>query len=66
MLINNDVDYQQELLKIIPPNLSKQDVKEIKKILVKYFASRATEEMNKLWDEKGFKSAKDMENYLDE
>jgi hypothetical protein len=40
MLINNNIDYQQELLKIIPPNLSEENIKEIKKILVKYFASK--------------------------
>ena len=59
-------DYNQELINIIPPNLSKDDIKAIKKMLVKYFAKKVTEEANKIWEEKGFKSAKDMEKYLGE
>jgi hypothetical protein len=61
-----NTDYQQELLKIIPPNITKEDVKEIRKFMVKYFASKATAEMDKFWDEKGFASAADMEKYLNE
>ncbi len=59
-------DYQQELLKIIPPDISSDDIKAIRRFLVKYFAEKATEEANKFWDEKGFKSTKDMEDYLGE
>jgi hypothetical protein len=59
-------DYQQEILKSIPPNLTQEDIKAIRRLLAKYFADRAGEEADKLWDEKGFKSAKDMEKYLNE
>lgn len=59
-------DYQQEILKSIPPDLTQKDIKAIKRILAKYFADRAGEEADKLWDKKGFKSAKDMEDYLNE
>jgi len=59
-------DYQQELLKSIPQNLNQDDIRAIKRLLTKYFAERASEEADKLWDDKGFNSAKDMEIYLDE
>ncbi len=62
----NNTDYQQELFRLIPPNITGNDVKEIKKLLVKYFAHRATTEMDKFWDENNFKSAKEMENYLND
>lgn len=58
-------EYQQEFLKIIPPDISDEDIKAIRRFLVKYFAEKATQEANKFWEEKGFKSAKDMEKYLD-
>jgi hypothetical protein len=66
MLVTNINHYQQELIKIIPPNLSEEDLKAIKKMLVQYFAKKVTREMDDLWDEKGFKTAEDMENYLNE
>ncbi|HOF00940.1 MAG TPA: hypothetical protein PK385_04065 [Spirochaetota bacterium] len=59
-------DCQQEILKFIPSNISKDDIKAIKRLLTKYFADRAGEEADKLWDEKGFKTAKDIESYLSE
>ena len=57
-------NYQQKLLNIIPPNINDNDFEEIKDILVKYFAEKAMDEMDKFWDEKGFSSDEDMENYL--
>lgn len=67
MQINHNITLAQgELLKIIPPNINNDDMEEIKDLLVKYFAQKATEEADKFWDEKGFKSAKDMEDYLGE
>ena len=64
--VNQMTDYQQEILKVIPQNLNQQDIKAIKRFIVKYFADRAGDEADKLWNEKGFKTAKDMEAYLDE
>lgn len=61
-----NTDYQQELLKIIPPNITDDDVKVIKKFLVKYFAGKASNEMDKFWDEMGFASAEDMTKYLND
>ena len=59
-------NYQQEILKSIPPDLTEEDIKAIRRLLAKYFLDRAGEEADKFWDEKGFKSAKDMEDYLNE
>jgi len=42
---------QLELLKIYSFNLKDQQLLEIKDILAKYFADKATEEMDKLWEE---------------
>ncbi|OHD19673.1 MAG: hypothetical protein A2086_01745 [Spirochaetes bacterium GWD1_27_9] len=66
MLVANNVDYQQKLLNIIPPNLSDNDIEEIKEMLIKYFAKKAMDEMDKFWDEKNFKTDEDMEKYLNE
>ena len=57
---------QQKLLNIIPPNLNDDDIEEIKEMLVKYFAEKAMDEMDKFWDEKGFETDQDMERYLNE
>lgn len=62
--VTNNV--QQKLLNVIPPNLNDNDIEEIKKILVKYFASKAMDEMDNFWKEKGFASEEDMEKYLNE
>jgi len=57
---------QQKLLNIIPPNLNDDDIEEIKEMLIKYFAKKAMDEMDKFWDEKGFQTDEDMEKYLNE
>ena len=41
---------QLELLKIYSFNLAENQLLEIRDILAKYFADKATEEMDKLWD----------------
>ena len=61
-----NIDYQQELLKIIPPNITADDIKVIKKFLVRYFAGKASDEMDKLWDEQGITSAEEMSKYLND
>ncbi|MBS1528722.1 MAG: hypothetical protein JSU01_00320 [Bacteroidetes bacterium] len=45
---------QLELLKLFQYNLPEKQLAEIKNILAKYFANSATEEMDKLWAEKGW------------
>lgn len=42
---------QLELLKIFSFNLDNTQLLEIKDLLTKYFAEKATEEMNRLWEE---------------
>ena len=41
---------QLELLKVFSFNLSDQQIKEIRGLLAKYFAEKATQEMDKLWE----------------
>ncbi len=56
---------QFELLKIFAINLPEKQLLEIKDMLGRYFAQRATEEMDKLWEEKGW-SAATMEEWANE
>lgn len=42
---------QVELLKMFQYDLEESQLEEIKEILAKYFAQKATEEMDKLWEE---------------
>jgi hypothetical protein len=41
---------QLELLKLYHINVSDEDLKEIKLLLAKYFADKASDEMDKLWE----------------
>lgn len=45
---------QLELLKLFAKNIPEQQLIEIKQLLVQYFAQKATDEMDKLWDERGY------------
>jgi hypothetical protein len=45
---------QIELLKLFRYNLPEKQLTEIKNMLAKYFANSAGDEMDKLWDEKGW------------
>ncbi|MFZ2897380.1 MAG: hypothetical protein WA004_02085 [Saprospiraceae bacterium] len=45
---------QLELLKLFRFNLSDQQIKEVRALLSKYFAEKATQEMDKLWEERGW------------
>ena len=56
---------QLELLKVFSRNLSDSQLLEIKQILANYFAQKATEEMDRLWDEKGWTN-ETMEGFLKE
>ena len=56
---------QIELLKVFSRNLSDVQLLEIKQILANYFAQKATEEMDKIWDEKGWTN-ETMEGFLKE
>jgi len=54
---------QLELLKIYSFNLADNQLLEIRDILAKYFADKATEEMDKLWEENNW-SKETMEEWL--
>ncbi|MDQ0641348.1 hypothetical protein QF042_004913 [Pedobacter sp. W3I1] len=45
---------QLELLKLFQYNLSDNQLNDIKEMLTKYFAKSASDEMDKLWDEKNW------------
>ena len=45
---------QLELLKLYQFQLNEKQLKEIKDLLSKYFAESASDEMDRLWDEKGW------------
>lgn len=45
---------QLELLKVFSHPLSDEQLLEVKDLLATYFADKATEEMDRLWDEKGW------------
>jgi hypothetical protein len=42
---------QVELLKVFQYDLEEHQLEEIRELLTKYFAQKATEEMDKLWDD---------------
>ena len=48
---SNITNLQLELMKIFSYNLEERQLFEIKDLLANYFASKATSEMNKLWEE---------------
>lgn len=45
---------QIELLQLYSQNVSEEDLVAIKRILAKYFADNASDEMDRLWEEKGW------------
>ena len=45
---------QLELLKVFSHDLGEQDLLELKKLLVEFFANRAIGLANKAWDEQGW------------
>lgn len=45
---------QIELLRLYSQNVSEEDLIAIKRLLAKYFADRASDEMDKLWEEQGW------------
>ena len=44
---------QLELLRLYGNGVSEESLREIKAILAKYFADKATDAMDQVWDEKG-------------
>ena len=56
---------QVELLKLYANNVSEKHLLEIRLLLSNYFAEKATEAMDKVWDEKKL-TAQDMINWTNE
>ena len=56
---------QQELLKLYASNISDADLLAIKGFLAKFFAEKAIDEADKIWDEKGYTN-ETMKNWLNE
>ncbi len=56
---------QEELLKLYSQNLSPEELKELKTVLGKYFAHKATKEADKIWDIKRY-SDDTMDTWLNE
>lgn len=56
---------QQELLKIYSTNIDDQELIEVKQMLGNYFAKKAIEKADKVWDEKGL-TDDDMDTWLNE
>ena len=54
---------QLELIKLFSLNLSDEQLLEVKKMLVKYFAEQATKEMERLWEENNWDN-ETMEQWL--
>lgn len=45
---------QLEILRVFSFDLEEKQIIEIRDLLAKYFAEKATEEMDRLWDERGW------------
>ena len=56
---------QQELLKLYSRDVPDDDLLELRKVVADYFARKAEEQMEKLWDERGLGNS-DMEQWLKE
>lgn len=54
---------QIELLQLYSQEVSQEDLLAIKRLLARYFADRASDEMDRLWDEKGWTN-NTMEDWL--
>lgn len=58
LLNEHEVNYlsnlQIELLQLYSQEVSQEDLLAIKRLLARYFADRASDEMDRLWDEKGW------------
>ena len=54
---------QIELIKLFSLDLSEDQLMEVRQLLSSYFAEKASDEMDKLWDEKGWDN-ETMDNWL--
>lgn len=54
---------QIELMKLFRTNLSEQELLDLKNLLAKFYADKAINQADKIWDEKKL-SDEDMDNWL--
>ncbi len=62
---NRLTNLQLELLKLFNYNLSQSQLQEVKELLSRYFADKATNEMDKIWEAKGLTN-ETMDSWLNE
>ena len=56
---------QQELLKLFSSNIKDEDLLYIKRFIAKYFAEKAIDEANNIWEERGYNN-ETMKQWLNE
>ncbi|HEY6974679.1 MAG TPA: hypothetical protein VH396_00225 [Chitinophagaceae bacterium] len=62
---NTISNLQQELLKLYSSDISEEDLLHIQRYLSKYFAHKAIQEADKIWEQKGYTNDT-MEHWLNE
>lgn len=62
---NRLTNLQLELIKLFNYNLSQAQLLEVKDLLSKYFSDKATNEMDRIWEEKGLSNVT-MDSWLNE
>lgn len=55
---------QLELMKLFSLDLSEEELNDVKQMLSNYFANKASDEMDRLWDENNW-SDETMDNWLE-
>ena len=55
---------QVELLKLYADNISEKDLKAIQRLIARYFADQASDEADKIWEEKGYKTEELLKEHL--
>lgn len=56
---------QMELLKLFSTNMTDEEVIELKGVIARFYAQKATAEADKIWDERGLTN-EEMEKWLNE
>jgi hypothetical protein len=56
---------QMELLKLFSTNMSDEEVIELKGVIARFYAEKATAEADRIWDEKGLTN-QDMDKLLNQ
>ena len=51
---NKITNLQRELMKVFSYEVSEEELEDIRDLLSNYFAEKATREMDRLWDERGW------------